>query len=161
VARAKAHGDVASELMTEPVVTIQPGTSLAAAAKLMEAQHVKRLPVVDDLGRLIGIVARRDLLKPHLRPDPEIREEVVEQVLRGVMMIDPLAVEVDLTDGVVTLRGTVDRRSTATITARLTAAVPGVVSVVDQLRWDVDDTEDGETGFYRTHPFSTSTRQPQ
>jgi len=158
-ARAKAHGDVAVDLMSTPAATILPGAPLVTAAKRMETEHVKRLPVINDLGELIGIVSRRDLLKPHLRPDPQIRDEVVDEVVRRIMLIDPVAVEVDVTGGVVTLRGTVDRRTTAAITARLTAAVPGVVSVVDQLGWDFDDTVD--TDFYRSHPFSASTRQPQ
>jgi CBS domain-containing protein len=158
-ARAKAHGEVAAALMTAPPVTISPEASLVAAAKLMDDERVKRLPVVDDQGRLVGVVARRDLLKTHLRADAEIRDEVRGDVLRDVMAVDPNAVDIDVTDGVVTLRGRLDRRTSTAIAKRLAAGVPGVVAVVDELTWDYDDTEDG--GFYRSHPFSTSPRQPQ
>ena len=88
-ARAKAHGDLAGELMTAPAITIQPDASLVAAAKLMDDERVKRLPVVDDQSRPVGIVARRDLLKTHLRSDPEIGDEVRNDVLRDVMSIEP------------------------------------------------------------------------
>jgi CBS domain-containing protein len=158
-ARAKAHGDLAGELMTAPAVTIEPSASLVAAAKLMDGDHLKRLPVVDDQGRLVGIVSRRDLLKTHLRPDPEILDEVLTDVLRDVMSVNPSSVEVDVADGVVTLRGTLDRRTSAAIVIRLTAGVPGVVDVVDELTWDFDDTKTSE--FYRSHPFSTTTKEPQ
>jgi CBS domain-containing protein len=33
----------------------------------MEAEHVRRLPVIDELGRLVGIVTRGELLKVFLR----------------------------------------------------------------------------------------------
>jgi CBS domain-containing protein len=158
-ARAKAHGDLAGELMTAPAVTIEPSAPLVAAAKLMDGDHLKRLPVVDDQGQLVGIVSRRDLLKTHLRPDPEILDEVVTDVLQDVMSVNPSSVEVDVADGVVTLRGTLDRRTSAAIAERLTASVPGVVAVVDELTWDFDDTK--ATEFYRSHPFSTTTKEPQ
>ena len=60
--RAKARAGTA-ELMSSPPVVALAGTPLAAAARLMDAEQVKRLPVVDDLGRLVGIVSRGDLLK--------------------------------------------------------------------------------------------------
>jgi CBS-domain-containing membrane protein len=159
-ARAKAYGDVASSLMSAPAITINPDTTVVAAAKLMDAEQVKRLPVVDAGGRLLGIVARSDLLKTYLRPDPDIRDDVVDDVLRGGLLVDPMAVEVDVADGVVTLRGRVDRRTTAAIAVRLTAGVPGVIDVVDQLTWEFDDIEVTEAG-YRSHPSSTSVRQSE
>jgi len=60
--RAKAAGLTAAELMTTPAVTIRPDDSLADAARLMHDRHVKRLPVVDQAGRLVGIVSQVDLL---------------------------------------------------------------------------------------------------
>jgi CBS domain-containing protein len=110
------------------------------AAKRMEDEHIKRLPVLDEMGRLIGIVSRRDLLKMYLRPDHEVRDEVIEGVLRTLLWIDPLTVQVEVVDGVVTLIGEVDRKSTAQIAAHVTKRVPGVVQVVDRLAWNYDDT---------------------
>jgi CBS domain-containing protein len=138
--RAKANATTAGDLMTTPAVTVQPGVSLVTAAKRMEQEHIKRLPVLDEMGRLIGIVSRRDLLKMYLRLDHEVRDEVIEGVLRTLLWIDPLTVEVEVVDGVVTLNGEVDRKSTAQIAAHVTKRVPGVVQVVDHLAWNYDDT---------------------
>ena len=49
--------------MNPNVVTILPSISVPVAAERMLAAGVRRLPVEDDLGRLIGIVTRSDLLK--------------------------------------------------------------------------------------------------
>jgi CBS domain-containing protein len=79
--RSKALAGTAAELMSRPPVVAVAGTPIAAAARLMDAEGVKRLPVVDDLGRLIGVVTRGDLLKVHLRPDDDIQNDVLVDVL--------------------------------------------------------------------------------
>jgi CBS domain-containing protein len=141
-ATAKAAGGVAADLMTAPAVTIGPDSTAGAAARLMHEHQVKRLPVVDGDGRLVGIVARRDLLATYLRTDAEIRAEIRDDVLLRDMLIGPSEVAVTVHDGVVTLAGTVDRRSTARIVDRLVRGVTGVVDVVGQLRWRYDDSDD-------------------
>lgn len=140
VNRVKAQAATAGDLMTAPAVTIQAEITLVEAAKRMEHEHVKRLPVVDDIGHLIGIVSRRDLLKMYLRSDDDICEEVTEGVLRQMLWIDPLTVKACVADGVVTLTGEVDRRSSAQICAHVCRQVPGVVQVVERLSWSYDDT---------------------
>ncbi len=142
VARAKAAGDVARDLMSSPAVTISPDASLSAVAKVMDDERVKRLPVVDELGRLSGIVSRRDLLRVYLRGDEALREEIRDQVLRQTLWVDPDTITVVVEGGVVTLSGTADRRSTAQIIVRLCESVDGVLEVVDQLRYEYDDTAD-------------------
>ncbi len=52
--------------MAAPVITVPRGTSVANAARLMIRLGVKRLPVVDAQGNLVGIVARSDLLNEPL-----------------------------------------------------------------------------------------------
>jgi len=138
--QAKAHGATAAELMSTPAVTVQPTASLTSAAKLLDHEHVKRLPVVNQLGRLVGIVSRRDLLSVYLRPDQTIREDIAEDVLRRVLQLDVTDVQVDVADGIAALTGTVDRKSTAQIAMHLTRAVPGVIDVVDHLSFAYDDT---------------------
>jgi len=137
--RLKATAQVAGNLMSSPPVVAISGTAIAGAARLMDDEHVKRLPVVDDLGRLIGIVSRGDLLKVHLRPDDEIRTDVEQGVLRDFIADQSKSVQVEVNEGVVTLTGRVDRWSTTDIADRLARQVAGVVAVVDRLTFDFDD----------------------
>ena len=67
VAPGRAAGRTAARLMSAPALLIGPDTTVARAADLMQARHVKRLPVVDEQRRLLGIVARSDLLEVYLR----------------------------------------------------------------------------------------------
>lgn len=138
--RAKAAGDFAGDVMTAPVVTIGPDESLVEAAKLMTKRNVKRLPVVDAEGSLVGIVSRADLLWVFLRPDAEIAEEIRTEVLQRVLLQEH-TYSVSVTDGVVTLSGQLDRKSTVEIADRLVRAVDGVVDVVNNLRYHFDDSE--------------------
>jgi CBS-domain-containing membrane protein len=60
----------AGTLMTTPAITIGPEATIPAAARLMNTHHIRRLPVVDRDGKLVGIVSRRDLLSVFLRRTP-------------------------------------------------------------------------------------------
>jgi len=138
-AKRKAAGDTADALMSAPAVTIGPDAKIGEAARLMEHERIKRLLVVEEDGRLVGVVARRDLLRPYLRADSAIRQDVEYEVLRRTLLVIPGTVDVFVNDGRVTLRGRADRRSTAEIAVQLTRAVDGVVAVIDELTWEFDD----------------------
>jgi len=138
-ARVKADAGDAGDLMTAPAVTTSASTTLVEAAKTMHRQHIKRLPVTDNLGRLVGIVSRGDLLKIHLRPDDDLRRDILDGVFKRVLGVDETTVTVTVADGVVTLSGRLDRHSSAQISAHLTAQVSGVVRVVDGLTFEFDD----------------------
>jgi len=138
--REKAGGMTAAALMTKPAVTAAPEEPVAAAARRMHDRNVKRLPVVDQGGALVGIVTRADLLKVFLRPDDELRFEVLDDVAGELLQLSPGAVEVEVRDGMVRLRGRVPRRSQALALQQLTYGIDGVVAVDCQLDWDVDDT---------------------
>ncbi|WP_245871249.1 CBS domain-containing protein [Asanoa hainanensis] len=137
-ARTKADASVARELMTAPAVTTSPETSLVRAARVMEREHVKRLPVTDDDGHLVGIVSRRDLLSIYLRPDADLRRDVLE-VLERIFSVESSEVDVIVADGVVTLSGRVERHSAAQLAAYVAGQVSGVVHVVDGLTFEFDD----------------------
>jgi CBS-domain-containing membrane protein len=132
-------GTVAADLMTSPAVTIEAEASLAAAARLMEQRAVKRLPVVDRDGVLIGIVSRRDLLRVHQRCDEEIRRAVEKQVLWEWFQVTEPYVRASVRDGVVTLIGELPRRRQTALAAHLTRSVDGVVEVVNRLTYRTDD----------------------
>jgi CBS domain-containing protein len=129
--RSSPPGNTAADLMSAPAITVQPGAGVARVARLMEAGRIKRLPVVDEVGRLVGIVSRRDVLRLYARPDPQVRDDV-RTALDGVGLgRDRVRVLVDR--GVVTLRGSVDRPATVAVAVGLAGAVPGVVDTIDEL----------------------------
>jgi osmotically-inducible protein OsmY len=96
---------------------------------------VKRLLVVDESGALLGIISRADVMKIYARSDSEVREEIAdllhEYIVRGV--------EVDVTNGVVTMEGKVALRTESRLAEELIRRVDGVVSVSNYLGWDSDD----------------------
>ena len=139
--RAKAASLTAAELMTAPAVTVGPDEPVATAARRMYDRRVKRLPVVDHSGALVGIVTRADLLKVFLRSDDELRFDVLDHVIGDLVRLTPGAVEVGVSDGVVRLTGRVRRRSQALTLEKVTGAVDGVVAVASRLTWKVDDVD--------------------
>jgi CBS domain-containing protein len=134
----KAEAIVAAQAMTEPAVTITADATVAEAARVMHKGGLKRLPVVDSDGRLLGIVSRHDVIKVFIRTDESIRDEVIEGVLGRDLMIDTLGVVVEVESGIVTIAGEVERRTEIPIITFLTSAMDGVVAVNNALthRWD-------------------------
>ncbi len=65
----QAHDLTAGDLMTHPAVTVDSGEPVEHAIQLMYNCRVKRLPVVDASGRLVGIVSRSDVLAADDRAD--------------------------------------------------------------------------------------------
>lgn len=134
---AKAGGLTAADVMTAPAVTVHPDATLAQAARIMAQRKVKRLPVVNAEGLLEGIVSRADLLKVFLRTDDDIADEVGQDVVAPLFRSLADNVRVEVSDGVVTLRGRVEDTSLVPVAARLVRAVEGVVDV----RWNPADAE--------------------
>ncbi|GFE26789.1 CBS domain-containing protein [Streptomyces nigrescens] len=129
----KAGALTAGELMSAPALTVHAGDTLAQAARTMAFKSVKRLPVVDGTGLLQGIVSRADLLKVFLRADEDLAAEIRTEIIGPLFAAAPGDLAVGVTDGVVTLSGTVRDPSLLPVTARLVQAVEGVVDV----RFDV------------------------
>ncbi len=139
-ARSKATAATAAELMSVPAFTISRDTAIAAAARMMDSLGVKRLSVVDDKRRVVGIVTRTDLLRVFLQSDEAIRDEVLSEVAER-MPPEQARVDVEVSGGVVALTGELRWRSQADGLTRLARAVPGVVDVVDRMRFRYDDVD--------------------
>ena len=127
----------AGTLMTAPAITIGPDATIPAAARLMNTHHIRRLPVVDQNGKLIGIASRRDLLSVFLRPDADIIHDI-RQVLGEIPITDPKDVIVTVRHGVVTLTGTMqsepgDSHDLIPLALHLIWDIDGVVDVVNKL----------------------------
>ncbi len=146
--RPDAH-IMAVHVMTTPAVTTHPETSVNEAARLMWNRKIKRLPVVDHTGVLMGLVARADLLKVFLRPDEQIRLEIVDQISADLPELRADGLQVEVHDGEVTVRGRVERREQATRLRELARGVEGVVAVHDRLIVELDEPSDRMAQNYR------------
>ena len=131
--RKQPHVNLTAEaLMTAPAITVGPDATIPAAARLMNTHHVRRLPVVDEDGKLTGIVSRRDLLSVFLRHDANIVHDV-RQVLDELPLADPKDVIVTVHHGVVTLSGAMRPES---------AQEQPVIPLALRLIWDIDGVVD-------------------
>ncbi|WP_329138903.1 CBS domain-containing protein [Streptomyces sp. NBC_01476] len=130
----------AGRLMSAPPVTVHADESIAASARTMAEHRVERLPVLDEEERLVGIVTRRDVLQVFLRPDADIREDVIRDVFVRTLWLTPLEAGVKVTDGVVTLEGRLERESDVAIAGHATARIDGVVAVDNRLTSRFDDS---------------------
>jgi CBS domain-containing protein len=139
--RKKAAGSTARDLMSVALVSISPDATVAEAARRMHRANIKRLPVIGEGGRLVGIVSRGDLLKVFNRPDQSIRREIMDDVIVGEFLMDPDRFLIHVDDGVVVLQGRVEQRSLIPWLVRAVHAVEGVVRVEDRLAYDIDDVE--------------------
>ncbi|MEU5893671.1 CBS domain-containing protein [Streptomyces sp. NPDC047461] len=137
---AKARARTAGQLMSQPPITVPAAATIVEAARTMARHHIERLPVLDEEQRLVGIVTRRDLLQVFLRPDAEIRAEVIDEVLVRALWLPPRGIDVAVTEGVVTLSGQMERKSETEIAVSMTRQMDGVVAVVDKLTHRLDDS---------------------
>lgn len=135
---ALAEAEVTEQLMTREVLTVSPKESVRSAARLMAKESVKRLPVVNDGGNLVGIVSRADLLKTFARSDADIRSDIDELVRSISLPIHSDQLEITVDDGAVTLGGKVETSGDAEILEKLIERLEGVTRVDNQLAWEVD-----------------------
>ncbi|GAA4800068.1 CBS domain-containing protein [Streptomyces ziwulingensis] len=125
----KASATDAAGLMTSPAVCAREDWSVVDAARVMARQNIKRLLVVDDKERLVGVVSRSDLLRVFLRGDREIRTEIIEEALLKTLDLAPSAMQVDVTHGHVILSGRLPDHVSVPALEELCRGVDGVVAV--------------------------------
>jgi len=131
----KAAGLTAGDLMTHPAVTVRPEDPVEQAARLLYTLGVKRLPVINTGGRLVGIVSRTDVLAVFDRPDEEIRNEITDEVILRGSLEDPRQFAVTVRAGVVTLAGSPETAALGHDIVRRIRHVRGVVAVRDHLSY--------------------------
>ncbi|MFG2682161.1 CBS domain-containing protein [Streptomyces sp. NPDC048392] len=128
-AGAKAGATDAAGLMTSPALCAHESWSVVDAARVMARHGIKRLLVVDEGGRLAGVVSRSDLLRVFLRTDRAIRTEIIEEALVKVLGLAPSSVQVDVTHGHVVLSGRLPGHVSAPLLEEHCRSVDGVVAV--------------------------------
>jgi CBS domain-containing protein len=114
----------AREVMSQSVYTLAEDTDAAAAARMMLRHGLKSVPVVAG-DRVVGIVARRDLLRLVARGDQDVRAELASRLREEIELLQRVRIEV--ADGVVTVAGAGDLGRQLVV--GLARTVPGVVDV--------------------------------
>ncbi len=128
----KARGITAGDLMTAAVVAVAPEDTVEHAAQLMYSRKVKRLPVIDGRGHLVGILSRADVLAVFDRTDEDIRREITDEV---TLLVDPQAFDVTVSGGIVTLTGVPETNEVGHQIVQRIRHVQGVVAVRDRLSY--------------------------
>ncbi|MFJ8849699.1 CBS domain-containing protein [Streptomyces sp. NPDC102437] len=123
----KAIGETAADLMTSPAITVLPDATVAEAAWLAALSRLKRLPVTDRGGRLVGVVRRDALLQALIRDDAEIRAEVMARIESCCPPGGRESVEAAVHEGIVELTGNMPTADAA----RLVAEVAGIADVAE------------------------------
>lgn len=129
------------EVMTADPHTISPDAPVEAAARKMVERRVKRLPVVDGSGRLVGVISRADLVAVFARPDETIAADIINEGVVGLLGSATDAVRVTVSHGVVRLSGTVDSVTEKRMLEEFSRRVAGVVAVESELEAAFDDTQ--------------------
>jgi CBS domain-containing protein len=137
----KSHAVKVEDIMTRDVVTAAPETPLHEIAMRLEDNQIKRVPIVNQHGQLVGIVSRANLLQAIASVRPQLEISVPDATIRR-KLLDKLGKEpwahtfnlnATVQNGVVDLWGfapSVAERAAIRVAAE---AVPGVVAVNDHL----------------------------
>jgi CBS domain-containing protein len=139
---ARTHGLLARDVMTSPVISVEPDATAEHCAALMERHGIKRLPVLrGDV--LMGVVSRSDLLRavsvPASQGDAtdDRSDAHIALTIRRTMGDQPWSGAIytfaSVTDGVATLDGFVRSQSVRRGLVALVAEVPGVRRVDDHM----------------------------
>jgi CBS domain-containing protein len=138
---AKSHARCIADIMTTDVVTATPEMPLHEVATLLEERGVKRVPIVNQAGELVGIVSRSNLIqavasaRPKLAmhlPDATIRQKLLDD-LKKQSWAQPHKLNVVVTNGTVDLWGFIDSDKERKAIRVAAENIPGVVTVNDHL----------------------------
>ncbi|GAA3112808.1 CBS domain-containing protein [Streptosporangium carneum] len=134
----KARGTTAGQIMTRPALTVTRQTPVREAARLMHANRIGQLPVVDAAsGKIAGTVHRADLLKIFNRSVSDIMADVAAAV--ADLRLDPRTLTITVDAGVVRVGGRLARRSQITPLVEAGRRIEGVVEMEVDAAYDYDD----------------------
>ncbi|UGX98079.1 CBS domain-containing protein [Bradyrhizobium barranii subsp. barranii] len=137
----KSHAVKVNDIMTRDVVTAAPDTPLHDIATLLEENQIKRVPIVNQQGQLVGLVSRANLLqaiasaRPTLEislPDSTIRRKLLDE-LKTQPWAHTFNLNVTVQSGIVDLWGFAPSAAERVAIRVAAEAIPGVVTVNDHL----------------------------
>lgn len=136
----EADAETVGEIMTTEVHTVGTDATLVEAARDMAEHGVKRLPVVDGDGKLVGVISRHDIVSAFTRPDEVIEDEIREDLIARLLFLDPASLDVTVNNGVVRVAGELPAKSDARMLEAMVQRTDGVIRAEFDLTWRVDDT---------------------
>jgi CBS-domain-containing membrane protein len=137
----QSHAMKVADVMTKDVETAHADTPLQEIADLFEEKHIKRVPIVNESGDLVGIVSRANIIqavasaRPKLEitaPDARIRENLVAE-LKKQSWSHVHKLNVTVTNGVVDLWGFTQSEKERQAIRVAAESIPGVAAVNDHL----------------------------
>ena len=137
----QSHATKVKDVMTKDIETAHPDTPLHDIADLFEEKHIKRVPIVNEAGDLVGIVSRANIIqavatvRPKLEiaaPDARIRENLIAE-LKKQPWSHVHKLNVTVTNGVVDLWGFTESEKEHQAIKVAAECIPGVSGVNDHL----------------------------
>ena len=136
-----SHARKAADVMTRPVISVQPDTPLGDIASLLEKHRIKRVPVASN-GKIVGIVSRANLIQALVNlnrakseasvDDLTLHSNILEQ-LRSKPWVDPSKISILVNNGSVELWGIVDSETEKNAIRVAVEVTPGVRQVANKL----------------------------
>ena len=136
-----SYGRKAADVMTRPVISVQPDTPLGDIAALLEKHRIKRVPVASN-GKIVGIVSRANLIQALVKlnrakteasvDDLTLHSNILEQ-LRSKPWVDPSTISILVNNGSVELWGIVDSETEKNAIRVAVEVTPGVRQVANKL----------------------------
>jgi CBS domain-containing protein len=136
-----SYGRKAADVMTRPVISVQPDTPLGDIAALLEKHRIKRVPVASN-GKIVGIVSRANLIQALVKLNREKTEASVDDLtlhnnileqLRSKPWVDPSKISILVDNGSVELWGIVDSETEKNAIRVAVEVTPGVRQVANKL----------------------------
>ena len=137
----QSHAIKVKDAMTREVQTAHPDTPLCEIADILEEKHIKRVPIVDDKGDLVGVVSRANIIQAFSAisrkheisaPDATIRESLVAE-LKKQPWAHVHKLNVTVVNGVVELWGLAQSERERQGIRVAAEGIPGVIAVHDHL----------------------------
>lgn len=134
--RWEAKGDATDvgQMASSPAIVARPEEDVRTAARRMAERRVKRLPVVDDDGRALGVLSRSDVLRLFHRSDFDIHADILERLDNPRWSPEDTTIWVAVDEGVARLTGYVPHPMDVPVVEAAVWSVPGVIAVDSRLR---------------------------